>query len=61
MAYKSKEKAFEYNNAYNIANYDRITIMPPKGTREKLKRIAAERGVSVNALILSALREKYGI
>ena len=60
-AFKEKKRRIAYNNEYNRENYDRITIMMPKGTREKLKEIARERGESVNALVAALLKERYGV
>lgn len=60
-AFKEKKREIAYNNEYNRENYDRITIMMPKGTREKLKEIARERGESVNALVAALLKERYGV
>lgn len=60
-AFKEKKRGIAYNNEYNRENYDRITIMMPKGTREKLKEIARERGESVNALVSALLKERYGV
>lgn len=31
-------------NAWNARNYDSITIVVPKGTKEKLKKIAEKKG-----------------
>lgn len=45
MAYKDKEQMMKYNNEYNRQNYDRVTVMFPKGTRKELEEIAGPRGV----------------
>ena len=37
MAFKNKEKELAYIAQYQKDNYDRITVMSPKGTKEKLK------------------------
>lgn len=47
----------EVKNRWNAANYDRIAIFVPKGEREKLKAIAAERGMSLNGLVNAAIAE----
>ena len=58
MAYKDKARMFEYGNQYNRENYDRVTVMLPKGDGAELKRIAAEMGVSVGEYIRGAIKEK---
>ena len=40
-----------YINSYNKENYDRITIMRTKGDKDKLDKLAKDRGVSRNELI----------
>ena len=44
-----------YQNEYNRKNYDRITVMVPKGEHAKLKEIAKSDGVSVNKYIITAI------
>lgn len=44
-------RQFEYQNAYNKAKYDRISVNLAKGTREKIKLRAAEDGLSVNEYV----------
>lgn len=52
MAYKDKAQMIEKVNAYNQENYDRVTIMLPKGEREKLKAYCTAHGESMNAYLL---------
>ena len=40
----------KYADDYKRRNYDRINLLLPKGSREKLQRIAKDNGISVNAL-----------
>lgn len=49
MAYNAKYNKYKEN--YSRENYDRIQLVTPKGTRERLKTIADKRGLSVNALL----------
>lgn len=49
MAYNAKYNKYKEN--YSRENYDRIQLVTPKGTREKLKTEADKRGLSVNALL----------
>ena len=58
MGYKDKKVAQEYINGYIREKYDRILVLFPSGRKEILKRVAAERGLSVNAFINSAIDEK---
>lgn len=39
---------FKYQNEFNKKKYDRVTILLPKGEKEKLKKEAASAGVSLN-------------
>lgn len=41
---EKKRAAFNYINNYQKEKYDRITIIRPKGEKEKLARIAKEKG-----------------
>ena len=50
-----------YVNVYKREHYDRATVMLPKGRRDVLKRYAAERGESLNAVIIAALEQYTGI
>ena len=47
---------YDYINQYQKTNYDRIILLLPKGAKDKVKRAAAEKGVSMNACCLDALR-----
>lgn len=49
MAYNAKYNKYKEN--YSRENYDRLQLVTPKGTREKLKTEADRRGLSVNALL----------
>ena len=49
------KKDFEHQNEYNKNKYDRIGVMLPKGTKEKLQTIAKEKGISLNELIKKAI------
>ena len=51
----------DYVDQYKRDHYDRINIFVPKGTKAKVQDIAKAQGVSVSALILSILVDKYNI
>jgi hypothetical protein len=59
MAYAEKKDAYNYVNSYTKGKYDRITILRPKGQREKLKAVAMLKGYrSVNEFINACVDEK---
>ncbi|MBR7146351.1 MAG: Arc family DNA-binding protein [Oscillospiraceae bacterium] len=45
-----------YKNEFNRQAYDQITLRVPKGQREKIAQIAAERGMSTNQYILHLVK-----
>ena len=45
-------------NKYMKENYDRVNLTMPKGKKEELQIQAANRGMSVNAYINTAIDEK---
>ena len=45
----------KYQNEYNTQKYDRITIMTPKGKKDKIKAAAKAAGISVNEFINQAI------
>lgn len=47
----------EYKSQYNRDNYDRIQLYLPKGIKDELKIISSNKGISVNALINTALQD----
>lgn len=61
MAEKKEFDKFQYQNDYNKQNYDRITIMVPKGYKEKITELASSLGFkSRNEFIVSLIREQIG-
>ena len=56
MAYKKTDKLIKYNNDFNRENYDRISLMVPKGNKEIIQAKAKESGESVNAFINRAIK-----
>ena len=47
----------KYQNEYNKQKYDRITMLVPKGEKEVIKEAAKKADISVNELMLRAVRE----
>ena len=41
----------KYTNWYNGQNYDRLNIFLPKGSKERIRKEAQKRGVSLNEYI----------
>ena len=48
-------------NKYNKENYERISVVVPKGSRERIKEAAAADGQSVNRYILEAVEQRSGL
>ena len=48
-------------NKYMTKAYDRVNLVIPKGKKEVLEALAATRGLSVNGLINTLLREAAGL
>lgn len=51
------EKGVEYRNEYARANYDRFSVMLPKGKKAEYMKLATEQGQSLNAVINQLLKE----
>ena len=51
------EKGVEYRNEYARANYDRFSVMLPKGKKAEYMRLATEQGQSLNAVINRLLQD----
>lgn len=54
----TKKRKELYDNKYNKENYDRITMMSPKGTKEKLNKYAERAGLSASGFLNTAMNEK---
>ena len=48
MTFKEQSAAFHYINAYQKKNYERITILVKRGTKEKYLNMAKDRGMSTS-------------
>ena len=53
-----KKKKDLYDNKYKKENYDRITMMSPKGTKEKLHDYAERAEMSASMFLNVAMQEK---
>lgn len=58
MAFLERGKELSYIAQYQKDNYDRITVMSPKGTKEKLKAAATLRNMSVSEFVLSCVTKE---
>ncbi len=58
MAFKEKKKSLSYIAQYQKENYDRITVMAPKGTKEKVKAAATVRGLSASEFVLQCINKE---
>lgn len=55
---EAEEKQYKRQNEYNAVKYDKIGLMLPKGSKDKIKQAAEEKGVSVNAWITELIRKE---
>lgn len=51
------EKGVEYRNEYSRTNYDRFSVMFPKGKKAEYMQLATEQGQSLNAVINRLLQD----
>ena len=51
------EKGVEYRNEYARTNYDRFSVMLPKGKKAEYMQLAAAQKQSLNAVINQLLKE----
>lgn len=47
----------EYKNQHKAAHYDRIELAVPKGMKDIVKNLAADRGLSISAYIQDLIRK----
>ena len=55
------KKATSYKNDFTRVNYDRISIVIPKGRKQAIEAHAQRKGESVNGLVNSLLRADMGL
>ena len=58
MEEKQKFNQGSYANEYTKKNYDRITILRKKGDKQKLKKLADNRNISITEFINLCIDEK---
>lgn len=52
-----KEKYYDYVNNFTREQYDRISVVVPKGQKAELQEVAERLDMSLNGLIKTALDE----
>lgn len=50
--------SYESIKRYQDKAYDRFAVLVPKGEKERLKAFAKEKGKSLNAFVVEAIKEK---
>lgn len=58
MTEEQKRRHQQYMNQYNRENYDRYTVMLPKGTKQIYREFAERRGHTLNGYINMLLAEE---
>lgn len=61
MAQKYTAARKAANKKWDKENIEHISIMVPKGYKDKLKAAAAEQGLTVNRMIRTLLEREYGL
>ena len=51
------EKGVQYRNEYARQNYDRFSVILPKGKKAEYMQLATEQGQSLNAVINHLLKD----
>lgn len=58
---EKKNKATQYKNSYNAANYDSLRIVIPKGQKQAVEAHASSNGQSVNGYVNGLIRADMGL
>ena len=58
---EAEKKQYNRQNTYNAVKYDKIGLMLPKGSKEKIKAAATEKNISVNALLTEIIKKEIDI
>lgn len=58
MAFKDREKELSYIAQYQKDNYDRITVMAPKGTKDQIKKAAELKGMKISGFVLDCVQKE---
>ena len=58
MAFKDREKELSYIAKYQKENYDRITVMAPKGKKEEYRKAADFKNMKLSAFVLDCVEKE---
>lgn len=58
MAFKDKEKELSYIAQYQKDNYDRITVMAPKGTKDQIRTAASLKNMKMSEFVLDCVNKE---
>lgn len=58
MAFKDKEKSLSYIAQYQKDNYDRITVMAPKGKKDEFRKAAEFKNMKLSAFVLDCVEKE---
>lgn len=51
----------EYKNSWQKENKDRVLLLLPKGSKDKIKAHAQSKGMSLNAYIVALIEKDMGM
>lgn len=58
MAFKDREKELSYIAQYQKDNYDRITVMAPKGTKNQIRTAASLKNMKMSEFVLDCVNKE---
>lgn len=58
MAFKDRKKELSYIAQYQKDNYDRITVMAPRGTKDQIKKAAELKGMKISGFVLDCVQKE---
>lgn len=56
-AVEKLKRRYEYNNNFNKENYDRISLIVPKGTKDRIAKAGLKASTIAKELLLAYLDE----
>lgn len=59
-AWDRSQKGADYRNAYGKDHYERIEILVPIGTKDRIKAYADRNGLTVTQYIMRLIHDKEG-
>lgn len=58
MAFKDKKKELSYIAQYQKDNYDRITVMAPKGKKDEVRAAATLKNMKLSEFVLDCVNKE---